>query len=820
MRRALVRGACLLPAVLCALLLAAPAVWAQSAPVQPRAAALISPSQLFDWAQLRFPELFPPGPPNQTLSANGVSYTVRFYPGTGNYLGVGLTDQVVYGLGPFTGQKLLSFGALADFNCDVLKTCTQLRPDADGNLGAGALGDANITLRAGSTLTVLGLNPLDSVVEVNSGSLTGAQLCSGADLPAGAARPVTLVAPGASTLYPTNEFSGPYRSYPAGIYVLSPLSEDCGLVEHSNGQCTAAAGEGPVASQARPGGGTDALCSVSATAAACVKGRVMDATWADPAVQGVFLRLSWNDLQPSGYGQYDWTMLDRELGQALRHGKTVTLGIRVGGNSIPDWVFDVGDPQLGKAQRIELRDWGTGSDDIPDGNCGPRYVVASPADAAFRSLFKKALGDLLAHLRADWRRYAVVAGIKVTGLAQHTLENRLPKRCNIARPNPALGDTGTQGHIVSLGSSSLASPQFDPDYSRANDPAYGRVRDVGSCVCNPQVLAYHGYRPSTVKAFYDEVEATLRAGIGAKQMVFMNISDGFPRVGEAGRFDGDHLVGPIVAATPIAGGLLRYSTGTPQASRAATPADIPGANDITALLLEAGRNGDFAPGQANAARQFGVENAALQTTGFSRQSGVKCSQQVGIATSGAFSGSASFPIAAGTTVDNNGLGCPNFLAVKEGVAHDKLTGFQVVSGIGGALEIDESLWNMTLNTNGVFYEYYERDNWLARKQSAHNAGAVLNTSPAVRSQSGTPNASSATAKSAQAWNQLLLARAAAFSADVRHQNLYQTDPFPSSYSLTVAAAPLGTRYFFNPRACGAFLERGVPVRVNRVELVN
>ena len=814
--------------------------------VKPQAQLAVAPSfaavpnitvaQLLDWAQRQFGDLFPAGPQNQTLASGGVNYTLRYYPATGNYLGVADGSAGVYGYGPFTALQLTGFGSINDFACDVLQTCTRVVPDADGNLGAGWARGVDFIVSAGTQVIFDGLGPSDSLIEVASNTLTSAQLCTSSELPAGGARPVPLQSPLPSSLYPANEFSGPYRSYPAGVYALSPSSDECGLIERSTG-CIAPNEVLSIAIQ-RPDGGTDSLCAVTPklmSAAdpskpanspaklnpACVPGRLLDATWADPAVQGVFLRLSWNDLQPNAYGQYDWTTLDRELTRAVRYGKTVTLGIRVGANSIPNWVFGSGDPKLGPAKALRLRDWDTGGSDVPDANCGIEYVVASPADAAFKSLFNKALADLATHIRADRRRFNVVAGVKITGLAMHTLENRLPKRCNVALRDTALGDTGTQGHIVSLSTRSLSAPVFDPQYLQASIPALGRIKDVSQCVCNPQVLAFAGYRPSTVLSFYNEVEATLRAGFGHKQMIFMNLSAGFPRVGEGGRFEGDHLAPAILSATSNAG-VITYTYGSVQAAPATSPNDIPGGNELTTMLIEAGRRGDFAPDQPGAARQFGVENAALQAIGFSQSggSGQQCSQQLGIAATGSFAGSAAFPIAAGTAVENNGLACPNFLATKEGVAYDKVTGFQVVNSLQSATEIDASLWNMSLNTNGLFYEYYETDNWTARKKSAFNRDGAYEPAPAVRLQASTANSNLAAPKSGASWNALLRARAAAFSADSRHANPYQGDPFPSSYSVNVASAPGSTRYLFNSRACSAYVERGVPVRVSRITILN
>ena len=137
-----------------------------------------------------------------------------------------------------------------------------------------------------------------------------------------------------------------------------------------------------------------------------------------------------------------------------------------------------------------------------------------------------------------------------------------------------------------------------------------------------------------------------------------------------------------------------------------------------------------------------------------------------------------------------------------------------------ASEIDGALWNLTLNTNGLFMELYESDAWLARKQSALNAGSVLNPAPAVMTELATLNHAAASAKSGVDWNTLLRARAAAFSADARHDNLYQSNPFPSAYAVNVESAPGSVRYLFNARACQAYYDRGVPLRVNRISILN
>lgn len=67
---------------------------------------------VFDWAEWKYPELFPAGPGDVGVDYLGVHYTVRAY-ATENYLGI-TDDGGIYGLGPFTGDVLTSFGSIAD----------------------------------------------------------------------------------------------------------------------------------------------------------------------------------------------------------------------------------------------------------------------------------------------------------------------------------------------------------------------------------------------------------------------------------------------------------------------------------------------------------------------------------------------------------------------------------------------------------------------------------------------------------------------------------------------------------------------------------
>jgi hypothetical protein len=833
--------------ILCAELALAQSASVSVTAVNPTAQVFSAPTaaQLFNWAETMLPSVFPAGAKDKTLTIGGITYTLRSYISTNNHLAVNQSDGTVLVYGMVTNNQLLSLGTLSNFTCDVNTSCALFKPDADGNMGAGFARLPNITAKKDMQLLFEGLGPNDQLIEVNDPTLTGTQLCMDSTLPTGAAHPVVTQKPLPLTHYAAHELSGPYRTYPAGIYPMSGESGECGLIEKTT-PCLAP-NEYSAGAVLNTSGSTDYLCKVTpylmsavkegdtsthppTPNPACIKGKTLDSTWSDPANQGVFLRLSWKDVNPS-YGVYDWSILDREFIAAMRNGKTIMVGVEVGGNSIPDWVFDSGDPSTQtKAQKLLLRDWGTQGDSLPNEQCGFQYTVASPSDATFKTLFKKVLADMGSHIRSDQRKFSTLIGVKVTGLGMATLENRLPARCNIARPDPAKGDTGTQGHLLLVQAQDpkkaavSVAPSFDPKYASV------RIKDVSTCVCNPQVLAYGGYTPNATLAFYDDIEATLLDNFGYKQQIFMNVTSAFPQVGEVQangkpRFLGDHLVGPITSYSIGSNGKANYTTDNTNIATtvAVEGSDIPDSDYLTKALVQNGRNGVFAGNDSTKAKAFGVENAALDVLGFTVD-GSKCSQDAGVANTGTFAGSANFPIASGKTVDATGTKCPNWVASKEGIAFDKVTGFQVVAGLQGAEQMDSALWNMTLNTNGLFFELYESNAWRARKEAALNANekwvADTNATYGPPKLNAMNVGSPVTTKSGAEWNQLLLDRASTFSNDSRHNNLFQTHPFPSGYTVPVGAITSNaSRWFFNSRACMAFVQRGTPVRINRVDFV-
>ena len=77
----------------------------------------VDAESLLDWAQWKFPSLFPQAAATQVIKHLGVVYDVRAYAG-GNFLGVSRQGEV-WGLGPFTNGQLQSFGAVALYAAQV-----------------------------------------------------------------------------------------------------------------------------------------------------------------------------------------------------------------------------------------------------------------------------------------------------------------------------------------------------------------------------------------------------------------------------------------------------------------------------------------------------------------------------------------------------------------------------------------------------------------------------------------------------------------------------------------------------------------------------
>jgi len=224
----------------------------------------------------------------------------------------------------------------------------------------------------------------------------------------------------------------------------------------------------------------------------------MNATWQDPCLTGVFIRLLWSELQKApgtADSSFDFMVLDREMNQAVKNGKVFSLSIKAGDDGTPLWLFTKG------VTALSLQDSGS---DGEAAACGSKMTLGNPTEIAYQNRYFDLLRKIAAHIksRADW--YRALAYIKPGGANLFSHENRLPKRC-----------------------------------------------DAG-CICNTQVFAQNGYTPSGLYGFYQAQTALLAAEFPNKTMNYALIQDGFPRVNDSGGYeksDGTSSGGALPGAT-------------------------------------------------------------------------------------------------------------------------------------------------------------------------------------------------------------------------------------------------------------------------------
>ena len=95
----------------------------QAAPLR-SAAATYTASTLFDWAPGAYPQFFSGSTVDGEASIDGYgSFTYRYWPATGNYVGVRAADNGVYAYGPASNWQVMSVGSFESFRCQVVD-CT------------------------------------------------------------------------------------------------------------------------------------------------------------------------------------------------------------------------------------------------------------------------------------------------------------------------------------------------------------------------------------------------------------------------------------------------------------------------------------------------------------------------------------------------------------------------------------------------------------------------------------------------------------------------------------------------------------------------
>ncbi|MFN7923880.1 MAG: beta-galactosidase [Bryobacteraceae bacterium] len=316
-----------------------------------------------------------------------------------------------------------------------------------------------LNIRSGDTVRWEQLSRGDSVIPVTGNDTAYPALC-------------LRRAPYAPT--DANDLTGPLGQAPPGIFAMG--IHGAGYRESTTGTCPG---------NVRPTltAGNKLLCVGAGYQA------TMDATWKSPNNTGVFIRLLWKDVNPAE-GRYDFTVLEREMENAVAAGKLFSLSIKAGANGTPDWIFSTNpdnSPRAGGGggvPRLHLED----DDDALDGVCGQKMDLGNPTNPRYQQLYFNMMVAVANFIksRSDWFR--ALAYIKTSGANLVSEENRLPNHCS----------TG--------------------------------------CACNTRILAEDGYRPSKLLAYYTSLMTLLRDNFPGKSIVYALIQDGFPRINETGGY--------------------------------------------------------------------------------------------------------------------------------------------------------------------------------------------------------------------------------------------------------------------------------------------
>ena len=312
----------------------------------------------------------------------------------------------------------------------------------------------------------------------------------------------------------------PVPASPDGSSGIFVISETGGGYAEQTAPCVAPSRE----AARRVVDGTEwRLCTTDPRPGAPLYQRTLDATWRNPALTGVFIRLKWSDIQTSPT-TYDDSILLREVDRAIANGKLYSLAIKSGadGDATPAWLFEPSPAGAGLAP--VMLDWHESSDECD----APPRAYGDPTDDRYRELYLDMLSHVALVLRQDSARWAALAMMKLGGANAMSAENRLPNGCKMG----------------------------------------------AGCVCNDQRWAEAGYTPAGLYRFYEEQMARIAQDFPGKTMGYALIQDGFPRVGATGCYmDGERaticppdvdplLVGPFTQTeTNIAYAREHYGDG-------------------------------------------------------------------------------------------------------------------------------------------------------------------------------------------------------------------------------------------------------------------
>jgi hypothetical protein len=144
----------------------------------------------------------------------------------------------------------------------------------------------------------------------------------------------------------------------------------------------------------------------------------LTASFGVPGVDGVAVVIGWDAIEPA-MGQYQWTLLDQWIGQAISSGKKIDLVV-TGGGAAPSWLFLAAPGGAGATPLSFAVSPHAGATGVCDSE-----IIAAPWDPAFLSQWDAMLAALAAHLKSAGT-YGAVTLLRLTGVNRTTEELRLP----------------------------------------------------------------------------------------------------------------------------------------------------------------------------------------------------------------------------------------------------------------------------------------------------------------------------------------------------------------------------------------------------------